>query len=643
MKSFAVLDGRRRPRLPTLALLFFTLAVFTVPTFAAEKPTITTRDDLPRHTYEVSGKVADLVTSEEAFAPLAAQVRADIESDLEGYAIEDKTTLQSLHGTLLQLDLLDERHEDARKRIALLRDLEDKPAEKLMIGLASEARIAATEELGAGADVDVLKKAYRRHFAEKVNTLPWDLCQDQLQGYKGHLEMLSEALVLGVVQEQIEPVVAKTGNISNSTASQIVAFHYVVNRGITVKDETIAVLQDMIDRHKTEKEDIWHARSVDLTGAENLHPVTVAIWDTGVDAAVFDGRVFTNPDEKLDGKDSDGNGHVDDLHGVAYDRNALPTTGTLYPMGEATRTTAQLQTDFKGLFDMRAAIDSPEATALRQKMSELDKNEVKSFIEDLGHYACYSHGTHVAGIAIEGNPAAQVLVCRMTPDLRMIPEAPTVENTRQAAAAMQDAVDYYKTHGVRVVNMSWVIQRSSLEHDLELNGIGKDADERKAMAGEMFDMVKEGLHAALESAPDILFVGGAGNSDNDITFDEFIPPMFEMPNLLIAGAVDQAGEVTGFTSFGPTVNIYSNGFEVESYVPGGDRMKLSGTSMASPNVANLAAKLISLDDSLTPARVVELILAGADELKEGDQLLRIMNPKRSVELLHQEQAKASME
>jgi hypothetical protein len=72
-------------------------------------------------------------------------------------------------------------------------------------------------------------------------------------------------------------------------------------------------------------------------------------------------------------------------------------------------------------------------------------------------------------------------------------------------------------------------------------------------------------------------------------------------------------------------------------------MKLSGTSMASPNVANLAAKLLSLDDSLTPAKVVELILAGADELKEGDQLLRIMNPKRSVELLHQEQAKASME
>ena len=56
--------------------------------------------------------------------------------------------------------------------------------------------------------------------------------------------------------------------------------------------------------------------------------------------------------------------------------------------------------------------------------------------------------------------------------------------------------------------------------------------------------------------------------------------------------MDQAGEATTFTSFGPTVNVYSNGFEVDSYVPGGDRLKFSGTSMASPNVVNLAAELL---------------------------------------------------
>jgi subtilisin family serine protease len=109
--------------------------------------------------------------------------------------------------------------------------------------------------------------------------------------------------------------------------------------------------------------------------------------------------------------------------------------------------------------------------------------------------------------------------------------------------------------------------------------------------------------------------------------------MFVMPNLLIAGAVDQAGDATTFTSFGPTVSVYSNGFEVESYVPGGDRVKFSGTSMASPNVVNLAAKLIAMDPSLKPAETVKLILDGCDVKKEGDRTMRVINPKKSAELL----------
>ncbi len=75
----------------------------------------------------------------------------------------------------------------------------------------------------------------------------------------------------------------------------------------------------------------------------------------------------------------------------------------------------------------------------------------------------------------------------------------------------------------------------------------------------------------------------------------------------------------------------SNGFQVESFIPGGERMKMSGTSMAAPNVTNLAAKLIALDPSLTPADVVKLIKDGSDLSPDGR--FRLINPKRSVELL----------
>ena len=92
---------------------------------------------------------------------------------------------------------------------------------------------------------------------------------------------------------------------------------------------------------------------------------------------------------------------------------------------------------------------------------------------------------------------------------------------------------------------------------------------------------------------------------------------------------NQAGEPTGFTSFGQTVQVYANGFEVDSVVPGGKRMKLSGTSMASPNVANLAAKLLALDPTLKPAQVIERIKRGADRV-DGQRPMLLINPKRTL-------------
>jgi hypothetical protein len=65
-------------------------------------------------------------------------------------------------------------------------------------------------------------------------------------------------------------------------------------------------------------------------------------------------------------------------------------------------------------------------------------------------------------------------------------------------------------------------------------------------------------------------------------------------------------------------------------------MKLSGTSMASPNVVNLAAKLFALDPLLTPAMAAELIRKGAEPHGEAGKLL-VINPKRSVELLREMQ------
>ncbi len=84
--------------------------------------------------------------------------------------------------------------------------------------------------------------------------------------------------------------------------------------------------------------------------------------------------------------------------------------------------------------------------------------------------------------------------------------------------------------------------------------------------------------------------------------------------------------------------VDANGYQVESVVPGGAKLRMSGTSMASPNAVNLAAKLIALDPRLTPEQTIHLIVEGATPSQDGRR--HNINPKQSVELLRQMQQSA---
>jgi subtilisin family serine protease len=179
--------------------------------------------------------------------------------------------------------------------------------------------------------------------------------------------------------------------------------------------------------------------------------------------------------------------------------------------------------------------------------------------------------------------------------------------------------------------MSWSYDLPEFEDWLSSTGAGADPAERKRRAAEVYGIWHDAVENAIRSAPDTLFVCAAGNSNRDAGFARNVPASLHLPNLIAVGAVNEAGMETGFTSYGDTVVVYANGDQVESYVPGGSRMKMSGTSMASPNVANLAAKLIALDPSLTPVQVIELIKKGATASEDGR--LHLIDAKATVALL----------
>jgi subtilisin family serine protease len=597
---------------------------------AQEKEKITKLDDLPRFTYQVNGTVTDMMTSDSLFFEFATKVRSDVEGVLQKYDIEDNTTQKRLYGLMNIFYMFDRNYPKVLETIEFLRGLDEKPADKLTRGIATIAMVKARREVGENDPG--YKDTFKKYFAEQVNVLPWDVVQDDMESMKGRMEIMSENLLLGVIQSSIEPAVEKTGNISGDVANQLIGMYYTMNNVLPLKNEMVEVLQAYIDKNKVEKPDIWAARSVDLSGNNKVSPVVIGIWDSGVDTEIYQNQLFTNPKEKQDGKDDDGNGFVDDVHGIAFTLHEEKSTDLLFPLtAEQKKKYPDMKDQMKGLEDLQAAVESPEATDLKKKMSGMTPDQVKPFIEEIGLFGIFAHGTHVAGIAAKDNPAARILVARLTFDYHIIPEPPTVELARKAGQNYQETVNYFKAHNVRAVNMSWGTSLKEVESGLEANGIGKDAEERGKIAREIFDIYRDGLYNALKSAPDILFVIAAGNSDNDVTFDEVIPSSFELPNVLTVGAVDQAGEETGFTSFGKSVAVYANGFEVKSYIPGGEQLAFSGTSMAAPNVTNLAGKLFALNPKLTVAQVIDLIKSGTDSSEDGR--IKLINPKNSVETL----------
>lgn len=582
------------------------LAQTPVPAPAAGKIRVTSAADLPVHSYALSGKASALIEDPAQVRALAAAVKADILADLAKYDITDRPTLRGQYGTLLLIAMLQRDYPAARQDIKIVRGLQDKPSEQAASGLAADALIDALQAPGAD-----FHQTLRTNVEQAFKAAPFALVQDRVKSAKGQSEILTRGLIVGQITAAVDPIAA-SGHVSGDVAAGLLSSAYALQYIVPNKADFLAAYTAVLAANKTaQKPDIWAARDVTLLPSAQLAPVVVGIWDSGTDISLYKSQLLSPKP------------------GIAFDLHSNPTTGLLYPLPGGKTNADMLQGELKGFDDLQANIDSPEAAALKTKVASLPPAQVQSFIEGVGRYGNYAHGTHVAGIALHGNPAARLLVCRITFDYRLIPEAPSVAQAERDAVMYRQAVAYFKANGVRVVNMSWGGSLKDVENDLEKNQAGGTPAERHALAKRIYDIDYQGFSEAVRSVPGILFIAAAGNSDEDILFDSNYPSGVKAPNLLVVGAVDQAGEQTSFTSFG-NVDVYADGFEVPSYVPGGATLKLSGTSMASPEVTNLAAKVFAEHPALTPVQVKAAIIKSAERRTAGTKTILLINPKQTL-------------
>jgi hypothetical protein len=129
----------------------------------------------------------------------------------------------------------------------------------------------------------------------------------------------------------------------------------------------------------------------------------------------------------------------------------------------------------------------------------------------------------------------------------------------------------------------------------------------------------EALREAIQDAHDagMLFVASAGNhaENNDIL--PHYPSSYDVGNVVAVAATDHADSLAAFSCFGPTsVDLAAPGVDILSTIIGGDYDLFSGTSMAAPHVAGVAALMRSVHTSIDVDSLKALLLLSADPVAD---------------------------
>ncbi|MEW6582804.1 MAG: S8 family serine peptidase, partial [Actinomycetota bacterium] len=197
-----------------------------------------------------------------------------------------------------------------------------------------------------------------------------------------------------------------------------------------------------------------------------------------------------------------------------------------------------------------------------------------------------AHGTHVAGIigAEAGNGVGIAGVAGPPGRVRIMPvKFLTADGGRESDAIA--AIDYARRRGARVINASW-------------GGPPSDA---------LCDAVQTAVNAG------VVVVAAAGNDsvDNDAT--PTVPSGCPGDGVISVAATTATDGLASFSNFGATtVDVGAPGDDVRSTLPFNAYGDASGTSMAAPHVAAVAALMVGQDPTLTPALVREGVMGCGD-------------------------------
>ena len=196
-------------------------------------------------------------------------------------------------------------------------------------------------------------------------------------------------------------------------------------------------------------------------------------------------------------------------------------------------------------------------------------------------YDDHGHGTHVAGIAAARINNA-IGISGMAGSATFMPVDVFPSSGYGTYEDLIRAMIYAADNGARIINMS----------------LGASSYSR-------------GEEAAVDYAwsRGAVVVAAAGNSSRN----SYHYPAAH-PNVIAVAATDAYDNRAGFSTWGDFVDVAAPGSGIYSTFRGNRYTTMSGTSMATPHVAGLAALILSLNPQLSPDQVRGLIQQNADDL-----------------------------
>jgi subtilisin family serine protease len=222
------------------------------------------------------------------------------------------------------------------------------------------------------------------------------------------------------------------------------------------------------------------------------------------------------------------------------------------------------------------------------------------------------HGTHCAGIIAQargnGKGGDGIADNVRIMALRAVPDGD--EHDKDIANAIRYAVD----NGAKIISMSF----------------GKDFSPEKQWVDDAY------RYAASKN---VLLVHAAGNDSKNVDTTYNFPNPFYIDgsgranNIITVGASGDkknGGLTASFSNYGKKeVDVFAPGVNINSTIPGGDTYdNASGTSMACPVVAGIAALLLSYYPNLTAIQLKEAIEKSAVVSKE-----KVNNPETKEKVL----------